>query len=159
MTLFGHILRQERKEKGLSQKELGQRLGVSQAMIAQYENGKRTPKVGTITKIANALEIPASELLECYDILSKSDSLRKIDGTNTINSDKPYTIADVLKDLDIDLNEFNTTFGFSEKNIENYLLNKFRILNNDGKVKAIEQVELLTKIEEYRKKDQGSNKA
>ena len=48
-------IRQERKKAGLSQAELGKRLGVSQSMIAQYECGIRKPKMTTIQLIADAL--------------------------------------------------------------------------------------------------------
>ena len=52
-----NIGEQIRKEAGLSQKELGKILGVSQQHIAQYENGKRIPKLETINNIAKALGI------------------------------------------------------------------------------------------------------
>lgn len=48
-------IRQERKKAGLSQAELGKRLGVSQSMIAQYECGIRKPKMSTIQLISDAL--------------------------------------------------------------------------------------------------------
>ena len=35
---IGEQIKKYRNEVGLSQKELGEKLGVSQAMIAQYEN-------------------------------------------------------------------------------------------------------------------------
>ena len=63
MTI-GKKLRQCRLEAGLSQKELGEKLNVSQAMIAQYENGKLTPKLYTLEKISNALNIETSELID-----------------------------------------------------------------------------------------------
>lgn len=59
---IGENIKKYRNKIGLSQKELGERLSVSQAMVAQYENGKRVPKVETIQKIANALNINAYEL-------------------------------------------------------------------------------------------------
>ena len=60
---IGEQIRKYRSEMGISQKELGANLGVSQAMIAQYENGKRTPKIETQQKIANALNVPLYELM------------------------------------------------------------------------------------------------
>lgn len=62
MTI-GEKIQRSRKEAGLSQRELGERLKVSQAMIAQYENGKRIPKTETIRKIAYALNVPITELI------------------------------------------------------------------------------------------------
>lgn len=60
---FSENLKKIRKEKGLSQKEVARRLGVSQPSYAQYERGVRSPKVETIERIADALEVPLTELL------------------------------------------------------------------------------------------------
>lgn len=53
----GESIRHFRKEKGLTQKELGELLGVSPQMIAQYERGVRNPKKETLQKIAAALNV------------------------------------------------------------------------------------------------------
>lgn len=58
----GQKIKQLRKEKGLTQKDLGKLIGMSYQQIGQYENGKRKPKTETLRKIANALEVPISEL-------------------------------------------------------------------------------------------------
>ena len=50
---IGEQIRNHRKKAGLSQKELEKKLGVSQQHIAQYENGKRIPKLETLIKISN----------------------------------------------------------------------------------------------------------
>ena len=62
MTI-GEQIRKYRKQAGISQKILGERLGVSQQHIAQYENGKRIPKTETIRKIAYALNVPITEFI------------------------------------------------------------------------------------------------
>lgn len=62
MTAGKHIKR-IRREKGLSQKELGEKIGVSQQMIGQWENGRSNPKIETIRRIADALNIPHYELM------------------------------------------------------------------------------------------------
>lgn len=58
----GERIKLKRKEAGLTQKQLGERIGVSGAMIAQYENGLRRPKIETLRRIANALEIPERDV-------------------------------------------------------------------------------------------------
>lgn len=62
MANIGKRIKEIRKQKGLTQKELGIRLGVSQAVIAQYESGKRNPKIETLRRIAEVLNVPISEL-------------------------------------------------------------------------------------------------
>lgn len=65
---IGENIKKERKKFGLTQHELSARLGVSPAMISQYENGTRKPKIETIEKIADALKIPVGHLLDgCFE--------------------------------------------------------------------------------------------
>ncbi len=52
MNEIGRIIKEARKEKGLTQKELGEKLGVSYQMIAQYESGHRKPKIETLKRIS-----------------------------------------------------------------------------------------------------------
>ena len=66
-------IREIRKSKKMSQEELGKLLGVSQAMIAQYENGTRIPKIETIQKIAKALNVKYTNLLDMESIEKEMD--------------------------------------------------------------------------------------
>ncbi len=74
----GDNIRAERKKAGLTQKELGERLGISPVGIAQWENGLRTPKIETLQKISDALNVPISKLMEICDdeLLKQVEQLR-----------------------------------------------------------------------------------
>lgn len=61
---IGQKIKEVRKQKSLTQKELGKRAGISQQQIAQYENGKLKPKIETIEKIADALKVPIFHLID-----------------------------------------------------------------------------------------------
>lgn len=61
---FGEKIVEIRKEKGISQKELAKRLGVSPVMVAHWEKGRRNPKLDTLAKIADALEVNLSRLYD-----------------------------------------------------------------------------------------------
>lgn len=61
-------IKQARINAGLTQKELAKRLGTSQQNLAQYESGKRVPKIQTLQKIANALNVPVMELRSDHEI-------------------------------------------------------------------------------------------
>lgn len=50
----GARIRDARKSCGMTQKELAERIGVASSMIGQWENGNRTPKFCTLSKIASA---------------------------------------------------------------------------------------------------------
>ena len=73
----GENLKKIRKEKGLTQKELGKLCGMSEAQIGQYENGLRNPKMETLEKIANALDISYFELLDISET-TKESNIQKI---------------------------------------------------------------------------------
>lgn len=58
MKNFGEKLKELREERNLSQKELGEKMGgITQQTIAQYEKKETVPKLETVSKIADALEI------------------------------------------------------------------------------------------------------
>ena len=51
----GKKIKQCRKEKGWTQRQLAEKLGVTAAMVGLWENGSRNPKPATLEKIADAL--------------------------------------------------------------------------------------------------------
>lgn len=53
-----------RLQKGWSQKQLAARLGTSQSYIARLEAGSIDPQLSTLRRLAAALGIPPSELLD-----------------------------------------------------------------------------------------------
>ena len=57
-------IRQLRISATMTQKELADKLGVSQNAIYNWENGKREPNVETLEKIAKLFNITISQLLE-----------------------------------------------------------------------------------------------
>ena len=66
MTI-GQLIQKARKEAGLTQVELGARLGVSGSMIAQWENDLRKPKNATAWRIYAALwPADSAEALQAY---------------------------------------------------------------------------------------------
>lgn len=74
MTI-GENIRHIRKEKGITQKELGERLNMTQSAIGQFENNKTSPKKDTIEKIASALSVKPSELMKgVWETLDKKHS-------------------------------------------------------------------------------------
>lgn len=54
---IGQMIKEARLEAGLTQKELGERLGISSTAVNKLENQKTSPSVGTLNRIAKALNI------------------------------------------------------------------------------------------------------
>jgi len=50
----GNLIRLARHDGGLSQRDLARRAGTSQAAIAAYEAGKRSPTLDTLARIVRA---------------------------------------------------------------------------------------------------------
>ncbi len=70
MTI-GEKIRKERIRGGLTQKELGERMGVDASTIRKYESGKLNPKLETVQKIAQALHVDIGALYGDDDFLGR----------------------------------------------------------------------------------------
>ena len=64
---LGNRLKQARKEKGLSQEELANLIGLKVGTVSKYEQGDRTPGIGKLQLIANALECDISRFVASGD--------------------------------------------------------------------------------------------
>lgn len=58
----GEQIKAARKKAGLTQRQLGKKLGISYQAVAQWENDLRNPKIESLRAIANALGVPARDL-------------------------------------------------------------------------------------------------
>lgn len=65
--MIGERIAQYRKEKGLTQKELGEMVGLSSSAISLIESGKNNPTWENLKKISGALSISESELMGSSD--------------------------------------------------------------------------------------------
>ena len=66
--LFGDTLKELRKKRGLSQKELAEEAGVTTRSIQNYESNNRYPKdVAILSKLASALETTMTSLMSTKD--------------------------------------------------------------------------------------------
>jgi transcriptional regulator with XRE-family HTH domain len=60
---LGERIRTLRKEAGWSQAELGEKAGVDSQRISRYENGRITPSLDAIVRIAEAFNVSIDHLL------------------------------------------------------------------------------------------------
>lgn len=66
---FGKVLRELRKEHGLTQEDLASKSGFHPTYIGQLERGRKSPSLRAILRIAGALNAPGSELLRRVETL------------------------------------------------------------------------------------------
>lgn len=71
----GDRIKEARKRANLTQQEVSDKLGIKVPSYQQYESGKRNPKRETLQKIAEALEVDASDL---YDAAPDRRSLELV---------------------------------------------------------------------------------
>jgi len=60
---FGRVLQEVRREKGLSQEQLGFDSGYHRTYISFLERGKKSPSLSTIMDLAETLRVPASDMI------------------------------------------------------------------------------------------------
>jgi transcriptional regulator with XRE-family HTH domain len=63
LVVFGNILREERRNRGLSQEELALRCGLDRTYISGLERGRRNPTLRVLLIISTHLGMTLSELL------------------------------------------------------------------------------------------------
>jgi len=64
LASIGDNIRMARKQKGITQKVLGEMIGVSNTYLSDIEIGRTNPSIKTLKKIASGLEISYIELLK-----------------------------------------------------------------------------------------------
>lgn len=61
---IGAFIAQLRREKGWTQEELGERLGVTNKTVSRWENGNYMPSIELLTLMGREFEVSLNELLE-----------------------------------------------------------------------------------------------
>lgn len=63
MVDFGDRMKELRRQAGLTQKELGARIGVTKSVISYYELSERTPSPEVLVKLAGVFHVTTDHLL------------------------------------------------------------------------------------------------
>lgn len=139
---IGARIKNARTRLHITQKDLAHKLNVSQTAIALWESGKREVSIDMIGKIAAILNCTPAALIWGDEITKQWEELQ--DKKNHVAKD----LTALLATLKESLLENDSASIFSDDPAEDLLYN-FWLLNETGQEKAIEQIELLTKIPEY----------
>ena len=67
LSMVGSRIGMLRRGKGITQSELGERLGVSYQAVSKWERGETLPDVGILVDLADVLETSVDSLLRCGD--------------------------------------------------------------------------------------------
>ena len=77
---IGRFLGQVRREQGLTQEQLAQRLGVSQRTVSRWETGRNMPDISMLTALCAQLDITVAELLAGQRI--EGETITKTDASD-----------------------------------------------------------------------------
>lgn len=100
---FGQRLARLRKERGFTQVEIAERVGIIQALVSDYERDKLRLNAEMVVRFATALEITTDELLmpkESGTPLRRKPSLRMLRRLEKIESLPANQQSTLLKTID-----------------------------------------------------------
>lgn len=144
---FGEQIKFLRTKKKITQKELADKMGVTASWVGMYESGRRKPKIETIARFANALEVDPRSLLqgeineicERYVDVNPNDSLYDRMDATIKNISTGILLSGKIREI-----EEATALANEDE-----LIRRFRRLNHKGQRIALERLEELGKINEY----------
>ena len=97
---FTDRLARLRKDKGLTQKELAEMVGLNQAQIHLYEKGAAEPSMSALKRLALALAVTTDELVFEDDERGPDDELRlQFEAISRFSPDEKKTAKEVLDGL------------------------------------------------------------
>ncbi|MGL5174922.1 MAG: helix-turn-helix domain-containing protein [Cetobacterium sp.] len=73
---IGERIKKSRNEKSLSLRELATMVDLSASFLSQIEQGKASPSIENLKKIANSLDVRVSYLIEDEEVKKNSDLIR-----------------------------------------------------------------------------------
>ena len=74
MKTIGNKIKELRRSKGMSQKDIADKLGVTSQAVSKWENGKNLPDMMMLSRIADILQVSCDELHNPEKTLEKLDN-------------------------------------------------------------------------------------
>ena len=100
-----------RKKKGLSQAELGKKIGTSGDVIGRYERKDITPSIEAVAKIADALEVSVDYLIGKTKMEVDADAMRRLEDISALSEENKKF---VLNMIDMALRDFKTKKAYAK---------------------------------------------
>ena len=154
----GERIKAARKNAGMTQAELADKLGIPYQSIGQWERNQRNPKLETLRKIAAVLGCEITGLLDpaeySFKIISAPDTDLLQQMVREVVQQSGESDSFYLSGLH-DGNSVFITYASDEKRI----LTAFNQLNPAGQTEAVKRVEELTEIPRYQRGGPGDPEA
>ena len=177
---IGSRIKEYRKSKGITQKELALRADIPYSTYSNYENNNREPNREQLQKIATALDVPLYELMgfdgsirvkvnheqmEAEEAAKSAHKAFLIENGQRVEVDKPvkfttssrshvqteaYELFHSLLSEEWVMSQEQETIAVQLKDI----LGAYNSLNDAGRKEAVKRVEELTELPRYTKPDE-----
>ena len=157
----GQLIKTARKNAGLTQKELGEKLDVAYQTIAQWENDLRNPKQETLKRIADALGISLADLFGVEALFKSTTDKANHELNEWLADMKRQGVAVSESEIDQKWQELlskGNFIGYAEDfadltadSTRKRLNHAFDELNDDGQQEAVKRIEELAEIPKYKK--------
>ena len=93
---IGSFLAELRKEQGLTQEALGEKLGVTNKTVSRWENGNYLPPVEMLKELSELYAVSINEIL-CGEHIEKEQYQKKAEETITgILANSPFSLKDSI---------------------------------------------------------------
>ena len=129
---IGSTIKELRKAKGISQKEMSKLLDIPYSTYSNYENNNREPSADVIKKVSDILEISTDSLIETAKTKSKT----------------------FIDEIDVYVEKFQKDIaerGYNREMGDIELLKYFRKLNMKGKIRLLTTLNYFQKVPNTKK--------
>lgn len=92
-------IRQQRQALGLTQREVAERAGVSQPLIARIEGGDVDPRLSTLRRIVEALDAAAADVVRAQDLMTSP--VVTVEATDTVREAATTMAEDAFSQLPV----------------------------------------------------------
>lgn len=122
---IGQNIKDARKQSGMTQQQLAEKIGKTESSIRKYEKGLVDTPLNVLKEIAEVLNWPLADLLDFSSL---------------------YSIPE----------EESAAYDFSTEEQKLFIdvINKMKLLNEEGKQEVIKRIDELSRLDEYKKGDE-----
>ena len=99
--LFAETIKKLRMEKGLSQRDLAERMYVTRSTVARWENGSRLPDAAMLSRLSGCLNVDAGTLLSAAMESDESPNIIMVDDRKIILTGGLPVLEEVMPDAAI----------------------------------------------------------
>lgn len=105
MKNIGETIASLRKEKGMTQSELAEKMNVTDKAVSKWERNLSCPDINTISKLANILDISVEELLKTKKNNLKTTKVKSLSNlifkVVALAMGISVTVLNILNEIDI----------------------------------------------------------